>query len=109
MQPRSSLVEKAFNELMSCGSTRCCICSLLESPNPFSTFERRELDALLSRETPPPDDDDSEGHSPLTVVVKRSLVRVPTPLFSNCENADSELLTCSECGICVHKCELISF
>ena len=108
MQPRSELLEKAFNKLMSCGNSRCCICSLMESPNPFSKFQRKKLDTLhyqLERESPA-----SASQSPLTVVVKRSMVKLPTSLLPNSHptdtvQSDSDLITCSECNICVHKCE----
>ena len=106
MQPRSELLEKAFNKLMSCGNSRCCICSLMESPNPFSKFQRKKLDALLyqlERESP-------IAQPPLTVMVKRAMVKLPTSLLpssqlANPECSDSDLITCSECNICVHRCE----
>ena len=109
MQPRIEILEKAFNKLMSCGNSRCCVCSLMESPNPFSKFQRKKLDALvyqLERESPVA----STSQTPLTVIVKRSMVQLPTSLLPNSQPAnpdcsDSDLITCSECNICVHKCE----
>lgn len=109
MQPRSETLEKAFNKLMSCGNSRCCICSLMESPSPFSKFQRKKLDALvyqLERESTAA----SSSQTPLTVIVKRSMVQLPTSLLSNSQVAnpdcsDTDLIACSECNICVHKCE----
>ena len=109
MQARSETLEKAFNKLMSCGNSRCCVCSVLESPNPFSKFQRKRLDALvyqLERENSRASG--SNPQSPLTVIVKRSMVKLPTSLLlSNSQptHTDSDLITCSECNICVHKCE----
>ena len=103
MQPRSELLEKAFNKLMSCGNSRCCVCSLMESPNPFSKFQRKKLDGLLyqlERESP-------IAQSPLTVIVKRTMVKLPMSLLplADPDCSDSSLITCSECNICVHRCK----
>ena len=106
MQPRSETLEKAFNELMSCGNSRCCVCSVLESPNPFSKFQRKRLDALVNQlERENSRAAGSNPQSPLTVVVKRSMVKLPSSLIQPI-HVDSDLITCSECNICVHKCEL---
>ena len=99
MQPRNNQLEKAFNQSMSSENTRCCVCSMMESPNPFSNFRRGKLDAALSKL-------DSEPQSPLTVVVQRSKVTLPTSVLSVSAENDSKPITCSECGICVHKCKL---
>ena len=111
MQPRTNLMEKAFIQLMSCGNTRCCICSLLESPNPFSTFERKKLDGLCHQlEKESFTTNNSSTCSPLTVMVQRSTVKMPTSLLLACEDSQSSalsqtMLTCSQCNICVHKCQ----
>jgi hypothetical protein len=78
----------------------------MESPNPFSKFQRKKLDGLLyqlERESP-------VAQPPLTVIVKRAMVKLPISLLPNSQltnpdGTDSSLITCSECNICVHRCE----
>lgn len=103
MQPRVNLLEKAFNQLMSCGGSRCCVCSVLESPNPFSKFDRKKLEYLLSQLDR--DNSPADQPPPLTVMVQRSMVTLPQTLLT-CNSGESDLVTCSECNVCVHRCEL---
>ena len=75
----------------------------MESPNPFSKFQRKKLDGLLyqlERESP-------IAQSPLTVIVKRTMVKLPMSLLPLADPScsDSSLITCSECNICVHRCK----
>ena len=48
-------VEQAFNQLMSCGGTQCCVCILFVSPSPFQLYDARRLKSsvkcLMARET----------------------------------------------------------
>ena len=42
-QPHDFVVEQAFNQLMSRGGSQCCICSMFELPNPFTTYRYSQL------------------------------------------------------------------
>ena len=47
-----------------------------------------------------------EERLPLTVVVKRSMVKLPESLERSGSSHDQQqLITCQTCDICVHKCE----
>ncbi len=120
------MVEKAFNIVISNVSTRCCICSLFDNTSPFSTFKPRSLTEQydkLSKKKPSCDDADKKRRSlfpkaeELRVVVQRVLINLPStaqekpswPSSSGSGESDTdELITCSSCGICVHKCEFRS-
>ena len=42
-QPHDFLVERAFNQLLSRGQSKCCICSLFDVPSPFNTYNVSQL------------------------------------------------------------------
>ena len=42
-QSRDFLVERAFNQLISRGQSKCCICSLFDVPSPFVSFTSSQL------------------------------------------------------------------
>ena len=41
------MLEKAFNQLMSRGQSQCCVCSLFDSPSPFTVFDPVQLDSTV--------------------------------------------------------------
>lgn len=123
------LREKAFNMVAAETSTRCCICSLFETTNQFSTFKHElvldqfqklckkketasRMSVVSSMET-----SRRPKSEELRVVVKRILIQLPKtartgPVESKSSpqlmtEKDEELVTCSSCSICVHRCELV--
>ena len=42
-QSQDFLVERAFNQLISRGQSKCCICSLFDVPSPFVSFTSSQL------------------------------------------------------------------
>ena len=42
-QSHDFLVERAFNQLLSRGQSKCCICSLFDVPSPFNTYSVSQL------------------------------------------------------------------
>ncbi|XP_019855571.1 PREDICTED: lysine-specific demethylase 4A-like [Amphimedon queenslandica] len=42
-QPHDFLIERAFNQLLSRGQSKCCICSLFDVPSPFNTYNVSQL------------------------------------------------------------------
>ena len=120
-QPRDFVLEKAFNQLMSAGGTRCCVCSLFDYPSPFLTFDPAKLQQLQQQMSPIKR---CRVRKPLSlrVMVKRALIELPESLLHKCsvanegdnerdmpsEESDEEgeqLLTCQSCSICVHRCK----
>ena len=43
--------EQAFNQLMSLNRSQCCVCSLFESPSPFSNYKPASLRLALQTRT----------------------------------------------------------
>jgi len=76
-QTRDQVAERAFNELVSARQTRCCVCSMFESPGPVAKC--------------------SYEQEALTVVVNRSLIPDYHP-------SGDPLPLCSQCSIAVHQC-----
>lgn len=94
------------------------MCSLFDSPSLFHFFKpklvseiykelRSELHSDGSNTLPQP-------VTELRVVVQRVLINIPhttketTTELNSCvtdTECDDELITCSSCGICVHRCE----
>ena len=122
--------EKAFNMVMAEGSTRCCVCSLFDVPNPFSTFqpqlvsnryEKLTQNQLNTPITSRSSKSDAKSVLPRTeelrVVVQRVFINLPhaakekTEIIScfSDDSDDEELVTCKSCAICVHRCELQLF
>ena len=108
-------------------STKCCVCSLLKMPNQFSTFKHElvleQFHQLCQKETASRISLVSGGvdsrkpkKEELRVVVKRILIQLPTTaktcpvearnLTPSTADKDEELMTCTSCGICVHRCKL---
>jgi hypothetical protein len=118
MEPWNFEREKAFNMAVSKYSTQCCVCSLFNNPNLFSFFKPK-LVAEIYKELMSDEDKMSSGYSkPITelrVVVQRGLVDIPrsfkgtSPELDSCTagsgEEDDNLITCSSCAICVHRCE----
>ena len=104
MDGRDFLLEKAFNQIISDNGSRCCVCSVCESPSPFVDFSQCELRSHHSEMMTEQHSD--EERLPLTVVVKRSMVKLPESLERSGSSHDQQqLITCQTCDICVHKCE----
>ena len=130
-QQKDRLLEKAFNELVSCGGRTCCVCSILAKDNsPFTHFDENKLkeahSKLISTAVakplplePPPLEHRVKS---LKVVVKRELITLPASLHIKGEevrtasgsgssgsgsSCGEELISCSTCGICVHKCKCV--
>lgn len=119
--------EKAFNLAISDDSTKCCVCSMFESPSPFHLLKPELMSEIYqdlhrdkhvhvggsSRESSR-EKQFSSLHKPVTelrVVVQRVLIDLPETSKGtadlNCDvtDSDEELISCSSCGICVHRCE----
>lgn len=131
-QPHDFIVEQAFNQLMSRGGSQCCICSMFELPNPFTTYRYSQLRSttkcLKAHETTAKRDLGSKSlkvHERerererlmflcLQVVVQRAAVQLPLSLahlaqetLDDDDDEGSELLTCDKCRITVHQCEWV--
>lgn len=125
-------MEKAFNVAVSDSATRCCVCSLFDNPNLFQSFQPqlvsdtyKKLNKKFSNNGVAVRRNKSELFAvlpkPVTelrVVVQRVLVNLPsassaTEIPRSCvpdSGSDrDQLITCSSCGICVHRCEYMGF
>ena len=47
VQPADFAIEQTFNQLMSLNRSQCCICSLFETPSPFSNYKPANLQLAL--------------------------------------------------------------
>ena len=112
------------------GASKCCVCSVLVTPNHFATFNHQlmldKFQKLTKREkttqmafTGTKACDKGSKIEELRVVVQRVLIQLPqtaaktpparsvkTPAITSLEATD-KLLICTSCGICVHKCKLV--
>lgn len=113
-QPKDTLLEKAFNELISARGKHCCVCSLGDKDSMFAHFNGQKLKEAHQRLLTKPLHL-KHGVMSLKVVVKRALIQLPPSLLVKSEGVRSEeasghgedLLTCHTCGVCVHKCKLV--
>ncbi|KAL5486400.1 hypothetical protein EMCRGX_G018870 [Ephydatia muelleri] len=109
-QPKDTLLEKAFNELISARGKHCCVCSLGDKDSMFAHFNGQKLKEAHQRLLTKPLHL-KHGVMSLKVVVKRALIQLPPSLLVKSEGVRSEeasghgedLLTCHTCGVCVHK------
>lgn len=114
-QPRDTLLEKAFNELVSAGGKHCCVCSLGAKDGVFTHFngqKLKEVHSKLVNASKTKLHPSEHGVKSLKVVVKRALIQLPPSLLIKSEVADEkkeastsgeELLSCSKCSVCVHR------
>lgn len=120
--------EKAFNMVVSEHSTQCCVCSLFVNPSYFLSFRPqlvsdtyKKLTKKLHNNGPTTVGGERSRSelmpkpvTELRVVVQRVLINLPgaskdaaTELSSRLSESDDDndqLITCTSCGICVHKC-----
>ena len=109
-------------------SSRCCVCSLFDEPSLFLTFQPQVvLDTYKKLNTQVLHNDGAPARgkgkaellsalpkpvTELRVVVQRVLINLPKSLKEakpDSKQLESEggdqLITCTSCGICVHKCK----
>uniref|UniRef100_A0A1X7U987 JmjN domain-containing protein n=1 Tax=Amphimedon queenslandica TaxID=400682 RepID=A0A1X7U987_AMPQE len=108
-QPHDFLIERAFNQLLSRGQSKCCICSLFDVPSPFNTYNVSQLYSTVQciKESKI-----RSGQS-FKVHVQRSSLKLPfslpppslpaQPVDEDEDEDGSQLLTCQHCMITVHK------
>lgn len=105
------LLEKAFNMVVGNNRTRCCVCSLFDTPNPLSTFPTQSMSDTYKKLVDSKMNTSGSSKprikvNELRVVVQRVLIKLPTNLSASKSEGSEELISCSSCGICVHKCKL---
>lgn len=126
--------ERAFNTVAAEGSTRCCVCSLFDSPSPFSTFQPQFVSDLYEKLLKKKQHNGNaltvsrnkmqsflpKSDIELRVVVQRVLINLPNTMRTretvetcvtdsdHSDGTSDDLITCSSCAICVHRCESLS-
>eukprot|EP00731_Ephydatia_muelleri_P019144 Em0011g1184a len=102
-QPKDTLLEKAFNELISARGKHCCVCSLGDKDSMFAHFNGQKLKEAHQRLLTKPLHL-KHGVMSLKVVVKRALIQLPPSLLVKSEGQlDKALLEITE-GDTVYVC-----
>ncbi|CAI8013784.1 Lysine-specific demethylase 4A [Geodia barretti] len=129
-QPRNFALERAFNQLASRGTTRCCICSIFDVHSPYRGMDSAQIRTASQGLQISEHSERSRGVRSLKVVVQRALIELPSSLRRRCsveggegetrgrrrsrramkrepsleqDDADSQLITCQSCDITVHR------